>query len=172
VFFVFSLVAALLIAVLVAILFTVVCVGVSLLIVLPTIFVTTMGATFLFLWGLGGYYILKWFNSTSPAKPGKAIGDKLSTITGGRLDFLMQNVRNPSQPPTRVEDEKGTDGEKEGLIDSTVGVEPADVATKNVDTSKATNVANDFQTKETGDTGSVTEAAERGQSNVERRDRQ
>jgi len=158
--FVFSLVAALLIAVLVALLFTVFCIGVALLIVLPTVFITTMGATFLFLWGLGGYYILKWFNSTSPAKPGKAIGDKFNMITGGRLDFLMQNIRNPSQPPTRVHGEKGTDDEKERLIDSTVGGTPDKVGTKNVDTSKGTNVTNGFQSKEIGAVGSTTGAAE------------
>lgn len=153
--FVFSLVAALLIAVLVALLFTVFCVGVALLIVLPTVFATTMVATFLFLWGIGGYYILKWFDSTSPAKPGEAIGDKLNTITGGRLDFLMQKSRNPSQQRTGVQGEKGTDDEKEGLMNSAVDGDSAKAGTTNVqntttsiDASKCRNVTNGVQSKE------------------------
>jgi energy-coupling factor transporter transmembrane protein EcfT len=157
--FVFSLVAAIIIAVLIALLFTVFCVGVALLIVLPTVFATTMGATFLFLWGLGGYYILKWFNSTSPARPGEAIGDKLNTI-------LMQNIRNSSQLRTGTHGEKGMDDEKEGLINSAVDGELAKVGTKNVqnaaksiDISKETNVTNGVKSKEMGTVDTSTGAA-------------
>lgn len=60
--FVFALVAALLIGVLGALLFTAFCVGVALLVLLPTLFITTFGATFIWLWGLGAYYLVKWFN--------------------------------------------------------------------------------------------------------------
>ncbi|KAJ9661736.1 hypothetical protein H2201_006407 [Coniosporium apollinis] len=92
--FVFSLVAALLVGVLAALLFTAFMVGVALLVVLPTVFITTLGASFLFLWGLGGYYILKWLNGDSaPAGEGEAIGDKINNLTGGRLDFLMGPAR-------------------------------------------------------------------------------
>jgi len=161
--FVFSLVATLLIAVLIALLFTVFCVGVALLIVLPTVFATTMGATFLFLWALGGYYILKWFNSTSPAKPGEAIGDKLNAITGGRLDFLMQNTRNPSQLRTGVHSEKETDDEKEGLIHRAVDGASANVGKKNVQNAgkniDGTSVTDGFQSKEMGATETSTGAA-------------
>lgn len=92
--FVFSLVAALLVAVLVALLFTVFMVGVALLFILPTVLLTTFAASFIFLWGLGGYYILKWFNEgESPAPEGSAIGDSLNSLTGGRLGFIMDGAR-------------------------------------------------------------------------------
>jgi len=92
--FVFSLLAALLIGLLAALLFTVFMVGIALLVVLPTVFLTTMGATFLFLWGLGGYYIVKWFNEESgPAAEGDAIGDKLNRLSGGRMGFLTEGAR-------------------------------------------------------------------------------
>ncbi|KAF1986012.1 hypothetical protein K402DRAFT_315979, partial [Aulographum hederae CBS 113979] len=92
--FVFALVAALLVGVLAALLFTVFMVGTALLVVLPTVFMTTMGATFLFLWGLGGYYIIKWANSeVLPAPKGEAIGDYMSSLTGGKLDGVMGEVR-------------------------------------------------------------------------------
>lgn len=77
-----------------ALLFTAFMVGVALIVVLPTVFMTTAAASFVFLWGLGGYYILKWFNKGAPAPEGGAIGDKLNSLTGGRLDFLMDGARN------------------------------------------------------------------------------
>ena len=60
--FVFALLAALVIGLLGALLFTAFCVGVALLILLPTLFITTFGAAFIWLWGVGTYYIIKWFN--------------------------------------------------------------------------------------------------------------
>lgn len=98
--FVFSLLAALIVALLVALVFTVVMVLAALFVVLPTIFLTTFAASFMFLWGLGGYYILKWFNEgESPAPKGDAIGDKLNSMTGGRLDFLMDGLRKKEEGP-------------------------------------------------------------------------
>jgi len=92
--FVVSLVSALLIGLVAALLFTVFMVLVALFIVLPTVFMTTMAATFIFLWGLGGYFIFKWFNDgTTPAAVGNAVGDKLNTISGGRLGWLMESAR-------------------------------------------------------------------------------
>jgi Promethin len=92
--FIVSLVSALLIGVIAALLFTVFMVLVALFVVLPTVFLTTMGATFIFLWGIGGYYIFKWFNDgTSPAAVGNAVGDKLNTLTGGKLGWLMESAR-------------------------------------------------------------------------------
>lgn len=59
---VFALLAGILVGVLGAVLFTVFCLGLALIILLPTLFVTTFAGTFIFLWGLGAYYIVKWFN--------------------------------------------------------------------------------------------------------------
>ncbi|KAL9126875.1 MAG: hypothetical protein Q9175_007839 [Cornicularia normoerica] len=59
---VFALLAGLIIGLVGAVLFIVVCVGFALVILLPTLFLTTAAATFIWLWGMGGYYILKKFN--------------------------------------------------------------------------------------------------------------
>jgi hypothetical protein len=95
--FIFALVVGLLLGVLGAVAFTLFAVGIALTIVLPTVFFTTMGATFLFLWGLGGYYILKWANgdSESSSKEGgsSTIGDKLNSLSGGRLTGFMNAAK-------------------------------------------------------------------------------
>jgi energy-coupling factor transporter transmembrane protein EcfT len=138
--FVFSLIAALLIALLVALLFTVFMVGVALLFVLPTVFITTMAASFIFLWGMGGYYILKWFGEPGGAADGEAIGDKLNNLTGGRLGFLMEGAKENAVPNDHLHGgpkyegnangkaEKGNKEEKEGLIGGKDG--PAKDVTK------------------------------------------
>jgi hypothetical protein len=133
--FVFSLVAALLIGVLAALLFTVFMVGVALLVVIPTVFITTMGATFLFLWGLGGYYILKWFNEgESPAPEGSAIGDTLNNLTGGRMSFLMDGVRKKEAQGASEKKSNGTanGGVPDVAKNADIG-NVKDQATKNVD---------------------------------------
>lgn len=92
--FLFALIAALLVGLVAALLFTVAMVAVALVVVLPTIFLTTFTATFVFLWGLGGYYILKWVNDGGASAPdGKAIGDKLNSLTGGRMGWLVDGSR-------------------------------------------------------------------------------
>lgn len=110
--FVFSLIVALLVGVLAALLFTAFMVGVALLVILPTVFLTTMAASFVFLWGLGGYYILKWFNKGGQAPEGKAIGDKLNSLTGGRLDFLMDGARTMQSKAQGYAHINGVDAEK------------------------------------------------------------
>ncbi|KAF2158209.1 hypothetical protein K461DRAFT_264985 [Myriangium duriaei CBS 260.36] len=93
--FVFALIVALVVALLAAVAFTLFAVGVALLILFPTVFFTTLTATFLFLWGLGGYYIFKAFNkSTPPGAKGDTIGDKLNALTGNKFDFVMDNARD------------------------------------------------------------------------------
>ncbi|KAF2868437.1 hypothetical protein BDV95DRAFT_609918 [Massariosphaeria phaeospora] len=110
--FVFSLIAALLIGLVAALLFTVAMVGVALLVVLPTIFLTTFAACFIFLWGLGGYYILKWINEGDmPAPDGTGIGDKLNSLTGGRMSWLMDGARKKQESVADVENTGGS-GEK------------------------------------------------------------
>jgi len=137
--FIFSLVAALLIALLAALLFTAFMVGTALLIVLPTVFLTTMAATFLFLWGLGGYYILKWFNEgESPASEGLAIGDKLNSLTGGRIGFLMDGARKQQEKGKDERKASETNGltEKSGVsnVSKNIGAgNVADYATKAAD---------------------------------------
>lgn len=92
--FLFSLIAALLIGVVAALLFTVLMLGVALIVVLPTVFLTTFAASFIFLWGLGGYYLMTWFNEGDvPAPQGSAIGDKFNNLTGGRMGWLVEGAR-------------------------------------------------------------------------------
>jgi len=96
--FVFSLIAALLIGLVAALLFVVFMLLVALFVVLPTVFLTTLAATFVFLWGLGGFYVISWLNRTGKLDgEGKAIGDKLNNFSGGRLDWLMSDPREKSQ---------------------------------------------------------------------------
>ncbi|PNS15620.1 Dilute domain-containing protein [Sphaceloma murrayae] len=92
--FIFALIVALVVALLAAVAFTLFAVGVALLILLPTVLFTTFTAVFLFLWGLGGFYIFKYFNKESaPGPKGSTIGDKLNSLTGNNLNFVMDNAR-------------------------------------------------------------------------------
>ncbi len=87
---VFSIIAALILAVLAAVIFSVVCVGFALIILLPTLFITTAAASFIWLWGVGGYYILKWFNKKEipgihkPMDEGMTDGLGLDALTGDK----------------------------------------------------------------------------------------
>lgn len=101
--FLFALIVGLVLGLLAAIGFTLFMVGTALVIVLPTVFFTTASATFLFLWGLGGYYILKWANSDGEdsrkssdgkaSEGGPSIGDRLNWISGGRLTGFMDAAK-------------------------------------------------------------------------------
>jgi hypothetical protein len=61
----FSLIAGLLVGLIGALLFIVFALGFALCILLPTLFFTTFAGVFIFLFGLGAYYIVKWFNEKS-----------------------------------------------------------------------------------------------------------
>lgn len=82
---VFSLVAALVIGVLGALVFTVVCVGFALLILLPVLFISTFAGAFIWLWGVGAYYIVKWFNKKDIPGVNSKLGDSMSlpALDGG-----------------------------------------------------------------------------------------
>jgi len=82
---VFSLVAALVIGVLGALVFTVFCVGFALLILLPILFVSTFAGAFIWLWGVGAYYIVKWFNKKDIPGINSKLGDSMSlpALDGG-----------------------------------------------------------------------------------------
>ena len=91
--FTFSLIVALIVGLVIAVLFSLSAVGIALLFLFPLIFFTTLAACFFFLLGLGGYYIFKKFNQGGVGAPGDAIGDKINSITGGKLNFLMGEAR-------------------------------------------------------------------------------
>lgn len=94
---IFALLVGLILGLLGAVFFILFAVGTALLFVLPTIFFTTFAACFLFLWGLGGYYILKWANGGDgegkEGEGGKAIGDRLNELSGGRLTGFMDAAK-------------------------------------------------------------------------------
>ena len=113
--FVFALILALVVALVIFVLFTLSALGIGLMVLFPVIFFTTLIALSLFLWGLGGYYIWKTFNQGSlPAAKGDAIGDKLNSLTGGRLDWVMGQAREAKTEeklgPGQAEMSKGAGG--------------------------------------------------------------
>ena len=87
---IFAILAGLIIGLVGAVLFIVTCVGFALIILLPTLFMTTAIATFIWLWGMGTYYILKRFNQKdipgihTPFKEGMSneLKGQLGSITG------------------------------------------------------------------------------------------
>ena len=87
------------------VIFTVTCVGIALSMVFPAIFFTTMAATFFWLWGMGGYYILRWANgsssssnantpSSSDDENNDTVGDKLNAVSGGRLTGMVEDAKH------------------------------------------------------------------------------
>lgn len=72
---IFALLAGIIVGVVGALLFTVFCVGVALIVLLPTLFFTTAAACFIFLWGIGAYYIVKWFNQKDVPGVHTALGE-------------------------------------------------------------------------------------------------
>lgn len=80
---VFSLLGALLLGLLGALVFIVITVGFALLILLPTIFITTFAAAFIWLWGVGAYYIIKWFNQKEIPGIHTSWKEGLSGLTDG-----------------------------------------------------------------------------------------
>ncbi|KAL8682665.1 MAG: hypothetical protein Q9224_006756, partial [Gallowayella concinna] len=93
---VFSIIVALILAVLAAVVFSVACVGFALIILLPTLFITTAAASFIWLWGIGAYYLLKWFNKKEIPGIHKPMDDGIGNELG--LDAL---TGDPAPPPQR-----------------------------------------------------------------------
>ncbi|KAL8987783.1 MAG: hypothetical protein Q9169_008652, partial [Polycauliona sp. 2 TL-2023] len=92
---VFSIIVALILALLAAVLFSVACVGFALVILLPTLFITTAAASFIWLWGMGAYYILKWFNKKEIPGIHKPMDEGISGELG--LDALTGDTAPPPQ---------------------------------------------------------------------------
>lgn len=65
--FVFSLATALVLGVLSALMVTLFCMGLGSLILIPTLFVTTLTAGGIWLWGWGLYYVVQWVGSGDTA---------------------------------------------------------------------------------------------------------
>jgi len=101
---VFALLAGIIVGVVGALLFTVFCLGVALIVLLPTLFMTTFAACFIFLWGIGAYYIVKWFNEKKiPGIHTDAVGglegqlglDDVFALNGEVLGPLGEKSKSP-----------------------------------------------------------------------------
>ncbi|KAL8640879.1 MAG: hypothetical protein Q9228_002245 [Teloschistes exilis] len=111
---VFSIIAALILALLAAVVFSVVCVGFALIILFPTLFLTTAGASFIWLWGLGAYYILKWFNKKEIPGIHKPLGDSVGVGDELSLDALTGDKPTPEKAPPEKSNGHAANGSANG----------------------------------------------------------
>lgn len=109
---VFALIVALIVAVLGVVVFTVLAVGFALLFLLPTLFFTTLAASFMWAWLAGGYYLLKKFNQRDIPGIHKPLGDSLN------LDALTGKGAPPGQinGGTKESEEKDGDAGLNGAV--------------------------------------------------------
>lgn len=97
--FVFALLVGIIVGVLGAVLFTVFCLGLALIILLPTLFITTFAGVFVFLWGLAAYYIVKWFNQKDIPGIHKGGKEEMQKQMGlDSLPALNGAAASPTQP--------------------------------------------------------------------------
>lgn len=131
---IFSLLGALLVGLLGALVVIVVAVGFALIILLPTLFVTTFAAAFIWLWGVGGYYILKWFNQKeiqgihTPLKDGMSldaitgeggpVGEEKAANGGPKEE---QGVESTANGTPKKGGGKQESAEKKGPVDGVTG---------------------------------------------------
>ncbi|KAL6713213.1 hypothetical protein ACLMJK_009334 [Lecanora helva] len=106
---IFALLAGLIIGLLGAVLFIVAAVGFALIILLPTLFFTTAAATFIWLWGLAGYYILKWFNQ----KEIPGIHKDVKSGVQDQMQETVDGIGGGRGAQYAQEEEGGKEGEKE-----------------------------------------------------------
>lgn len=90
-----------------------ICVGIGLIILLPTLFVTTFAAAFIWLWGVGAYFILKWFNQKEIPGIHKPLDEGMQ---GMGLDALNGTGKPPGDPKAAdgTPEKKANGGPKEG----------------------------------------------------------
>ena len=164
--FVFALLAALVIGLLGALLFTAFCVGVALLVLLPTLFITTFAAAFIWLWG--AYYLVKWFNQKEI--PGIHTGF-VEGIMGKFDGNSSQNsepatdgeVKNPHSQPKKLEHNPEHKSDKKSGHRPNGVAEKLPAADKVGDAGKTTGVdggqVGDLKKKK-ADVGNVTKTAD------------
>lgn len=83
-----ALVVGLLVGLIGAVLFILGAVGFALAFLLPTLFLTTAAGVAIWLFGMGAYYIIKWFNEKEVPGVHKPMGDELKNSTGLSADSL------------------------------------------------------------------------------------
>jgi len=119
----FALIAGILIGVLGALVFIVGAIAFALIILLPILFFTTFAAVAIWLWGMGAYKIIQWFNKKEvpgihkPLDSGGPVGGLLKqTGLGDSLPALNGGAGKP-QPPKQ----QNHDNEKEKTSAKTTG---------------------------------------------------
>ncbi|KAL8690542.1 MAG: hypothetical protein Q9218_004040 [Villophora microphyllina] len=129
---VFAIIAALILALLAAVIFSVVCVGFALIILFPTLFLTTAGASFIWLWGVGAYYILKWFNKKEipgihKPLPGGVGGDmSLDALTGDKAPPEKANGHAANGSANGSANGQPKEGKKDGVTGKVPGAQKLD----------------------------------------------
>ena len=160
--FVFALVAALVIGVLGALLFTAFCVGVALLVLLPVLFITTFAAAFIWLWGVGAYYLVKWFNQKDVPGITSDFKDEKSSLEG--LDALNGAAKAPFENGDTKDAAKQGQEQKKGGKHGNGPLDklPGGVGDKVGDVGKATGVdaGNVGDVKKKVDVGNATKTVD------------
>ncbi|KAL1967648.1 hypothetical protein VTN77DRAFT_2905 [Rasamsonia byssochlamydoides] len=103
----FSLVAALVVTVLTALFFTAFCVGFALLLLLPTLFVTTFTGLGVWLWGWAAYHLFRWFSGADTEQRLTKLRSGLASSvlgSGSGGDDGMINGKNEKNPPSYEQD--------------------------------------------------------------------
>lgn len=112
--FIFALLAGILVGVIGALLFVVAALGFALLILLPILFFTTAAAVFIWLWGVGAYFIVKWFNQKdipgvhTDFVSGVADATGLSDVPG--LNGVLGGGKQGASPTTSTSAKENGDG--------------------------------------------------------------
>ncbi|KAL9618321.1 MAG: hypothetical protein Q9160_006971 [Pyrenula sp. 1 TL-2023] len=117
---VFALVAGLLVGVVGAVLFIAFAAGTALIVLLPVLFFTTTAASFVWLWGIGTYYIVKWFNKEEVPGVHKPMAEGLTEQTGLKDSLPALNGeggargggQGQQQPPPPEEGEKPSESQE------------------------------------------------------------
>ena len=180
---VFAVIVAIIFAVLGSVLFILFWVGVALIFLLPTLFVTTGIATFVWLWGVATYYILKHFNEKpipgihTSLKDGiidnlgadNEITHQLADLTGQKIEGSgeqkgaqeRQEVEEQQQQKKKTKkegaNEEAGDKQKGGMNGH--APDPKKAADLGKHAGKATDAASGAKDKASGATGTVTGVA-------------
>ena len=109
-----AILAGLIIGLLGAVLFIVTAVGFALIILLPTLFIAASIATFIWLWGMGAYYIVKKFNKKEIPGIHTDFKDGVSDSIKGQLGGITGEGRPQGDLNGKPKEEKEEKHESNG----------------------------------------------------------
>ena len=126
-------------------------------VLLPVLFITTFAAAFIWLWGVGAFYLVKWFNQkdvpgvTSDSKDEKSSLDGLDALNGS----TKPSIENGDTKGAAKQGQEHKKGGKQG--NGPVDKLPGGVGDKVGEVGKATgvNVGNADDIKKKADVGNV-----------------